>query len=265
MKDIIGHEEVWYPFASFGLKNSFFALNTHTLYYTWVTIIVLTIVLTLTRFLLYKNSHSVGSFIIKAMGKNFMQLIQQSLGHIVYRYYLFIGALFIYILSCNWIALIPTCEEPTKDLNTTLALGIIAFIFVQREVVKAHGLKTFLKEYFMPFSFMFPLNLLAGLLVLPLKLLGEFASIISISFRLFGNIFGGSIITLLAQRAVSGSIVANMGATFLGFNLLITGFFIVFEGFLQAFVFSILTLTNIVMALQAHEPENSDVEPFEFT
>jgi F-type H+-transporting ATPase subunit a len=100
----------------------------------------------------------------------------------------------------------------------------------------------------MPFDIIFPLNLIAGLLTLPLKILGEVASVISLSFRLFGNIFGGSIIHGIFQQAVSGSLLFQSIALVSGLGLLLTCFFVIFEGFLQAFVFSILSLTTIAMA-----------------
>ena len=101
----------------------------------------------------------------------------------------------------------------------------------------------------------FPLNFIVGLAMLPIKILGEIASVISLSFRLFGNIFGGAIIMGIFQQGVSNSIIWQSIGT--PINLLITGFFLIFEGFLQAFVFSILTLTNITMAIAVEEEEES--------
>lgn len=248
------HELLWYPLASIGITNAKAAVNAKTLIATWVTLAVLIALIFIARTLLNKKD-SIGSYAIKALIKNFMDLIEQSAGTFIYRYYAFIASLFIFIIFCNWVALIPSITEPTKDLNTTLALGIIAFLYTQKEIIKVHGFGAYLKDYFLPFDIIFPLNLIAGLVMLPLELLSKAASIISISFRLFGNIFGGALIMHILHRAVANSIFWNI--TFFGVNLMLAGFFILFEGFLQAFVFSILTLTNMSMATSMEQGEHT--------
>jgi F-type H+-transporting ATPase subunit a len=248
------HERIWYPFAFFGIKHPLTAINLTTVFNTWVALIVIFVLVFIARTFV-KKQNSLGQYLIKSFVRSFVHMIEQSTGIFTYRYFSFITSMFIFIICCNWVALIPTIEEPTKDLNTTLSLGIIAFLYIQKEMIRVHGLLNYLKDYFMPVNIMFPLNLIAGLIMLPLKVLGEVASVISISFRLFGNIFGGSIITAIFQQAVSGSILLNFIGTFLGINLILIAFFIIFEGFLQAFVFSILSLTNIAMAVQIEHPE----------
>lgn len=248
------HEQLWHPLAPLGLTHDAFAVQAHTVTSTWIVLGVLILFIAVARFFLSQKD-SVGAYAVKTIIKSFMTLIEQSAGSFVYRYFLFISSLFLFIIFCNWAALIPFVEEPTKDLNTTLALGIIAFVYIQKEVIHVHGIGAYLKEYFLPFDIIFPLNIIAGLIMLPIELLGKVASIISISFRLFGNIFGGAIILSIFHRALSGSVLFHTIGTFLGINLLLTGFFVLFEGFLQAFVFSILTLTNISMATAEEQAE----------
>lgn len=247
-------ETVWYPFAFLGINHPQTAISVSTVTNTWVALGVIAILIYVGRRFL-KKENSLGQYMIISFIRSFIQMIEQSTGTFTYRYFAFITSLFLYIICCNWVALIPTIEEPTKDLNTTLALGIITFFYIQKEMIKIHGLKTYLKDYFAPVNIFFPLNIIAGLIMLPLKVLGEVASVISISFRLFGNIFGGSIITTIFQQGVSGSFILNLVGTLFGINLILIGFFILFEGFLQAFVFSILSLTNIAMAVQIEEHE----------
>ena len=74
--------------------------------------------------LFFGQKDSLGAYAVKSLIKSFMTLIEQSAGTFVYRYYAFITSLFIFIITCNWVALIPYVEEPTKDLNTTLALAL---------------------------------------------------------------------------------------------------------------------------------------------
>lgn len=252
MKEMLGQEHFWYPLAFLGITHPLTAINVHTILYSWLSLAVLTILIVLARYAL-QSQYSIGGHIVRTIVKSLISLIEQTVGKFVYRYYMFIGSLFIYILSNNLIALIPTVEEPTKDLNTTLALGIVAFLYTQKEIIKTHGTTHYIKEFLLPMDIMFPFNIIVGLVLLPLKLLGEVASIISLSFRLFGNIFGGAIINGIFQQAISGSIIFQSIAIISGLGLLITSFFVIFEGFLQAFIFSILSLTTIAMATAVEE------------
>ena len=133
-------------------------------------------------------------------------------------------ALFMFLLLSNWLGIIPHLGEPTKDLNTPLSLGIMGFLIAHYAGIKANGLKQYLKEYCEPIFFMAPLNII-----------GEFAKIISISFRLFGNIMGGAIIILVVSYLTYSIFLPP----FLYF------FFGCFVGTVQAFVFTMLTIVYI--------------------
>jgi F-type H+-transporting ATPase subunit a len=135
-----------------------------------------------------------------------------------------ICALFIFLLFSNWLGIIPHLEEPTKDLNTTLGLGIMGFVIAHYAGIKSKGLKAYAKEYFQPIFFMMPLNLI-----------GEIAKIVSISFRLFGNIMGGSIIILVVSHLVYSVALPPFLYAFFG----------LFVGTIQAFVFTMLTVVYI--------------------
>jgi F-type H+-transporting ATPase subunit a len=145
------------------------------------------------------------------------------------RYYPMICALFIFLLLCNWIGLIPFMEEPTKDLNTTLGLGIMGFFIAHGTAIIVKGPKNYITEYFKPVFFMMPLNLV-----------GELAKVISISFRLFGNIMGGSTIIILVSWLAWGLILPPFLYAFFG----------LFVGTIQAFVFTVLTLVYISVQIR---------------
>jgi F-type H+-transporting ATPase subunit a len=86
--------------------------------------------------------------------------------------------------------------------------------------------------------------------MMPLEVVGKISSVVSLSFRLFGNIFGGSIIIRLYQGLVHGYLLREIIGLITGINLLLVLFFVLFEGALQAFVFTVLTLTYLSIALQ---------------
>lgn len=135
-----------------------------------------------------------------------------------------IFALFLFLTLSNWIGMLPHMEEPTKDLNTPLSFGLMGFVIAHWAGIRTKGLKTYLKEYCEPMFLMAPLNII-----------GEIAKIVSISFRLFGNIMGGAIIILVVSYLTYSVLLPP----FLNF------FFGLFVGAIQAFVFTMLTLVYI--------------------
>jgi len=135
-----------------------------------------------------------------------------------------ICALFMFLLLSNWLGIIPHLEEPTKDLNTPLSLGLMGFVIAHYVGIKSKGFKAYSKAYFEPMFFMMPLNLI-----------GELSKIVSISFRLFGNIMGGSIIILVVSYLTYNVVLPP----------LLNAFFGLFVGTIQAFVFTMLTVVYI--------------------
>ncbi|MBW1894046.1 MAG: F0F1 ATP synthase subunit A [Deltaproteobacteria bacterium] len=140
-----------------------------------------------------------------------------------------ICALFMFLTLSNWLGIIPHLEEPTKDLNTPLSLGIMGFFIAHYSGIKTRGLKNYLKGYIEPFFFMMPLNVI-----------GELANVVSISFRLFGNIMGGSIIILVVSYLTYSVVLPPF------LNL----FFGIFVGTIQAFVFTMLTTVYISLQVK---------------
>lgn len=224
----------------FGATHSFWYINADTVLYTWFCMILLVLVLLPVRWVLTRKK-SVARHLVISFVSSFMNLVEQSFGSFPFIHFAFITSLFIFIFTCNAIAILPWCEEPTKDLNTTLSLGILCFIYTQFWAIKTHGIKDYLKEYTTPFF-----------LMLPLHVISKISSVLSISFRLFGNIFGGATITHIYLSLIKGSIVLETVSLLFSVNLFIALFFGLFEGFLQAFVFTILTLTYLSLATQ-HE------------
>jgi len=139
-------------------------------------------------------------------------------------YFPLICTLFMFLLLCNLIGVVPFMDEPTKDLNTTLGLGLMGFFIAHYAGIRTKGLKKYVSEYFQPIFFMMPLNVI-----------GELAKVVSISFRLFGNIMGGSIIILVVSHLVYSLLLPPFLYAFFG----------IFVGTVQAFVFTMLTLVYI--------------------
>jgi len=230
----------WQPFAHYGLTHPFWTIHTHTILATSLVTLFI-IFLSLLSYYFLKNKESTAKFTILKFVQSIQELVAQSLPNPPRIHLAFIGSFFIFILFCNCIFLIPGIEEPTKDINTTLALGLISFFYVQWNVIAYKGLGAYLYDFIQPFFLMLPLNIM-----------GRCTSILSLSFRLFGNIFGGYVIGTLYGQLIASSILLQIGGLLLGTNLFIT-FFSIFEGIIQAFVFSMLTLTYLSMEIVADE------------
>ncbi len=169
--------------------------------------------------------------------------------HLSEKYLPVVGTIFLFILTSNWLgllpiigplavknhevggsALIPLFRSPASDLNFTIALAVISVFSVNFLGVVAVGFGRHFGKFF---NFRNPIFSFTGLL----EFISEFVKIISFSFRLFGNIFAGEV--LLA-------IVGFLAPYFLPLPFI---FLEVFVGFIQAAIFAMLTLVFIGMAV----------------
>ncbi len=198
--------------------------NLDAIIYTWIVmLLILFFGYTATR----KRGIVPGS--MQVLGELFVsklyELTEDALGREMAKTYApLVVALFMFLVLCNWIGIIPHLEEPTKDLNTPLSLGVMGFFIAHYVGIKTKGFKAYIAEYFEPFFIMMPLNLI-----------GELAKIVSISFRLFGNIMGGAIIILVVSYLTWSILLPPF----------LNAFFGLFVGAIQAFVFTMLTVVYI--------------------
>jgi F-type H+-transporting ATPase subunit a len=166
------------------------------------------------------------------------------------KYLPLIATIFLFIMLSNWLGLLPfvgsvglhVVEEghevfvpllraPAADLNFTIALAIISVFGVQILGVLAVG---FFRHFSKYFTFKNPILTFAGLL----EFIAEFVKIISFSFRLFGNVFAGEVLLII----IGFLIPYILPLPFL--------FLEVFVGFIQAFIFAMLTLVFVAMAVR---------------
>lgn len=145
---------------------------------------------------------------------------------------------FLFIILANWIGLLPgfgtifyhgkpILKSINSDLNMTLSLAIISALTTHIFAIKYLGIKSYLKRW----ASLNPILLFVGVL----EIVSEFTKIVSLSFRLFGNIFAGEIVL---------STVSNIFA----FLLPLPFYFLeIIVGFVQAVVFMLLTLTFMVL------------------
>jgi len=134
----------------------------------------------------------------------------------------------------------PYVRPAATDLNVPLAIALISVLWTQVIGVQALG-GSYFRKFFMPhMTGMKPIDLVVGLL----ELVSEFAKIISFTFRLFGNVFAGAVLLFVMSFLVPFFVPLP----FYGLEL--------FVGFMQAFVFAILTLIFMSMATVGHGPDS---------
>ena len=199
-------------------------INLEVVGYTWVVFAILVVVglLSARKSGIFPRSMQMfGELFVK----QFYELTEDALDReMAKKYGPLICGLFMFLVLANWLGIIPHLEEPTKDLNTPLSLGLMGFAIAHYAGIKSKGFKAYVKEYLQPMFFMMPLNVI-----------GELAKIVSISFRLFGNIMGGSIIILVVSHLTYSIVLPP----------LLNAFFGLFVGTIQAFVFTMLTVVYI--------------------
>lgn len=174
--------------------------------------------------------------------------------------------LFLYILIANWIEILPLGLFPilhgaNADLNQTLAMGLIVIAVVQWYSVRVLGWAGYLRRFTKPFELPLP----ARIAYIPLNVLEELVKPITLSLRLFGNIFaGGVMIALIASLGTLAlPLVGTVGGTVIGFILLAVwkAFDVIFIGFIQAFIFMLLTVIYFGMAREGLEHEHASTTP----
>ena len=166
---------------------------------------------------------------------------------------------FLFILFCNWSGLIPPIGKidqlraPTSDLNVTIGLALVAFVFIEYQGFKHLGVG-YLGKFF-PFG-EFRNGIGAGAIALFVgltELLLEFVKPITLSMRLFGNIYGGEV----ALGVLTALTLAIIPMAMLALEVLLNA--------VQALIFATLTLMFTLVAIEGHGEEHEAAESAEAT
>jgi len=142
-----------------------------------------------------------------------------------------IATIFIYIAACNLIGLVPGFFPPTASINTTAACAIPVFVFTHYIGIKYHGIK-YIKHFLGPVWWLIPI-------ILPIEIIGHLARILSLSFRLFGNMTGHELV-LMILFMLAGAFFAPLPIMAMG----------IFVAFVQAFVFFLLSIMYFTGAME---------------
>jgi F-type H+-transporting ATPase subunit a len=232
------------PVSIFGLTISSIDIN-ETVLISWVVMAILIIgSLLLTRKL---KAVPRGPQIFLEMGIEFLNnFSKQYFGKRAKTYGPYIGTVFLFLLFANVIPMLSplsipfldieppfTIKPPTKDINLAAALAVITILMVLIGGMRARGIKGWAKQLFHPVPMMLPFNML-DFIIRPL----------SLCLRLFGNILGGFIIMLLVENALPVPLLVPAALSL---------YFDVFDGLIQAVIFTFLTTIFVGEAVLIEE------------
>ena len=141
------------------------------------------------------------------------------------------ATIFLYIFAANLLGIFPGLYPPTADLNTTLSCALVVVIFTHIIGIKYHGVK-YIKHFLGPVWWLAPL-------IFVIEVIGHLARILSLSFRLFGNMMGHEIV-LGILLGLAGLFLAPLPIMALG----------IFVAFVQAFVFFLLSIIYFSGAME---------------
>jgi F-type H+-transporting ATPase subunit a len=152
-----------------------------------------------------------------------------------------------YILVANWVDAFPLTrpvQPANADLNQTLAMAIVVILIVEAYSIKVLGFRGFLRRFTKPFEF----NWVVRVIFIPLNIIEEVVKPITLSLRLFGNIFAGLVMV---------DLLAELPIFFAWVPVLIWKLFdVFFIGTIQAFIFMLLTIIYFGMAREGLEEEH---------
>lgn len=161
----------------------------------------------------------------------FLKLSEENIGHHWGKtFFPLIGTLFLFILLCNFMGLIPGFSSPTSDINTNAAMAIPVFLATHYYGLRVHGLK-YIKHFLGPIWWLSPLMFV-------IEFIGHLVRPLTLSVRLFGNMMAKHIILV---------ILAMLAPVFIPFFILALGTLV---SLIQAFVFVLLTSLYLAGAVE---------------
>ena len=215
-------------FELFGLGD--FAHHYPHVIYSWVVMV----------FLIVAGGLAVkGISMIPSKGQNFWEIVIDGMEEFMVDitgdegrwFFPLIATVFIYIATCNLSGLLPGFYPPTASLNTTASCALVVVTFTHIIGLKYHG-AAYIKHFLGPIGWMSPI-------IFPIEVIGHLARILSLSFRLFGNMMG--------HELVLGILFMLAGAFFAPLPIMAMGIFV---ALVQAFVFFLLAIMYFTGAME---------------
>ncbi|MEW5992648.1 MAG: FoF1 ATP synthase subunit a [Chloroflexota bacterium] len=199
-----------------------------------------------------------GMKLLPGRGQNLFELVYESMGDFgvgiagpkARPYVPVFIAFFLLVLFDNWIGLVPPVGKveqlraPSSDVNITIGMALISFTFFHVEGFRRLGVRGYLGKFFPFGEFRKGIGAgIIGLFVGLIELMLEFVKPVTLSMRLFGNIYGGEV----ALGVMTSLTIAFIPVALIGLEVMLNA--------IQALIFSVLTLIFITLAIEGHHDE----------
>ena len=215
-----------------------------------VTVILLVLAFALTRKITKRPGRV--QVLLEKVVTMLYNLVESTMGKHNLKFAPYIGTLFVSSIFGSIIGMTQIFRSTTADLSVTMAWALVTTGLVWANNIKNFGLKTWLKGFTEPIFIMTPMNIVS-----------EIASPLSLAFRHFGNVAGGGVLTTLIYSALAllsnaligwiPGIIGTLPIFQAGIPAFLSIYFDLFSGFVQAFVFCLLTMVYIAGASPAPE------------
>lgn len=221
------------PIYSFKLGN-FPVEITESIVLQWIIMLIIIVIAIVLTSDLKEVPKSRKQNIVEIFVDTVKKLVTENMGEHCIGFVPYIGTLAIFLLSMNLTGLVGV-KPPTEDYSVAVGLASITFFVIQGYAIKKVGIGHYFLGYGKPFVAMLPLNIMERVM-LP----------VSLSLRLFGNMFAAGIIMDLVYTALTSiSIVAAIGLP-----IPLHAYFDIFDGAIQMAIFTMLTMINIKMVAE---------------
>lgn len=171
-----------------------------------------------------------------------LSLMQGVIGPDSRRFFPLMGALFLFILACNLLGLVPGFMSPTENLNVTAGCALLVFFYYNYQGIRAHGFLKYMAHFAGPSLFIAPL-------LFVIEIISHLARPFSLSVRLFGNIYAEEMIIGILNGIFPFLVAIPVMALAM------------FASTVQAFIFMVLTMVYVGGAVEhphgEHPPEHS--------
>jgi F-type H+-transporting ATPase subunit a len=174
--------------------------------------------------------------VLELIIQTFEGLLVDTIGEQGKKYLPLVATVGLFILFCNLIGLVPGFMSPTSKLNVTIGCALVVFVYYHFQGIRAQGLLKYLKHLAGPIPLLAPL-------MIPIEIISHFSRPVSLSIRLFGNIFAEEVLIV---------IMASIVPFFLPLPFMAIA---IFTAVIQSFVFVLLACIYIAGAV-AHEEEH---------
>jgi F-type H+-transporting ATPase subunit a len=159
----------------------------------------------------------------------------QIIGHGYERYQPFVTSIFLFVLCCNLLGLYPGFETPTADPKVPLGIALLTFLYYNYHGLRVQGPVNYTKHFLGPIWWI-------SWLMFPIEIISHLARIMSLTIRLFANMFASDLLTLVFFSLIP----IGIPIVFLGLHLGVA--------FIQAYVFMLLAMIYLTIAV-SHEEE----------